>query len=77
MRRGWGRRGVPGDCTTAENSPCYCANDPVLSKRARDSSNEIGSPAIALAASVGGLASQTSLGPERPGKFRLKALTVT
>jgi len=33
--------------------------------------------AIALAATVGGLASHTSPGPERPGKFLLIALTVT
>ena len=36
-----------------------------------------GAPAIALAATVGGLASQTWPGPERPGKLRLIALTVT
>ena len=41
------------------------------------SSNEINSPASALAITVGGLASQTWPGPERPGKFRLMALTVT
>ena len=34
-------------------------------------------PAMALAATVEGLASQTSPGPERPGKLRLMALTVT
>ena len=32
---------------------------------------------MALAATVGGLASQTCPGPERPGKLRLIALTVT
>ena len=32
---------------------------------------------MALAATVGGLASQTLPGPERPGKLRLMALTVT
>ena len=32
---------------------------------------------MALAATVGGLASQTCPGPERPGKLRLMALTVT
>src|SRR6185503_6784771 len=39
--------------------------------------NDASSPAIALAATVGGLASQTCPGPERPGKLRLIALTVT
>lgn len=34
-------------------------------------------PPMALAATVGGLASQTLPGPERPGKLRLMALTVT
>lgn len=32
---------------------------------------------MALAATVGGLASQTLPGPPRPGKLRLMALTVT
>ena len=41
------------------------------------SSNDTSSPAIALAATVAGLASQTAPGPERPGKLRLMALTVT
>jgi hypothetical protein len=44
---------------------------------ARSSSNEVRRPAMALAATVGGLASQTCPGPERPGKLRLMALTVT
>ena len=34
-------------------------------------------PASALATTVGGLASHTWPGPERPGKFRLIALIVT
>ena len=41
------------------------------------SPNETISPAIALAATVGGLASQTLPGPERPEKLRLIALIVT
>jgi hypothetical protein len=45
--------------------------------RCRNASNEINSPASALAITVGGLASQTCPGPERPGKLRLMALTVT
>ena len=44
---------------------------------ARSSSNEVRRPAIALAATVGGLASHTCPGPDRPGKLRLIALTVT
>jgi hypothetical protein len=42
-----------------------------------NTSNEINSPANALAITVGGLANQTWPGPERPGKLRLMALTVT
>jgi len=34
-------------------------------------------PAIALAATVSGLAKYINPGPDRPGKFRLIALTVT
>jgi hypothetical protein len=34
-------------------------------------------PASALAMTVGGLASHTLPGPDRPGKLRLMALTVT
>ncbi len=47
------------------------------SRPLRNSSNETSSPAIALAATVGGLASQIWPGPLRPGKFRFCALTVT
>lgn len=42
-----------------------------------NSSNDTSRPAIALAATVYGLASQTLPGPDLPGKFRLIALTVT
>lgn len=42
-----------------------------------NSSKEINSPANALAITVGGLANHTWPGPDRPGKFRLMALTVT
>ena len=45
--------------------------------RCRKASNDNNSPASALAITVGGLASQTCPGPERPGKLRLMALTVT
>jgi hypothetical protein len=41
------------------------------------SANDTSSPASALAITVGGLASQTWPGPERPAKLRLIALTVT
>jgi hypothetical protein len=44
--------------------------------RSRSSSNEQSFPAMALAATVGGLASHTFPGPDRPGKLRLIALTV-
>ena len=46
-------------------------------ERCFSSSNDTISPAMALAATVGGLASHTWPGPERPGKLRLIALTVT
>jgi hypothetical protein len=42
-----------------------------------NASKEVREPANALAMTVGGLANQTCPGPERPGKFRLIALTVT
>jgi len=45
--------------------------------RACNSANDASSPASALAMTVGGLASQTLPGPDRPGKFRLMALIVT
>ena len=41
------------------------------------SSKDMSRPAKALAATVSGLASHTLPGPERPGKLRLMALTVT
>src|SRR5690606_2151311 len=44
--------------------------------RARSSAYDSSSPASALAITVGGLASHTLPGPERPGKLRLMALTV-
>jgi hypothetical protein len=44
---------------------------------ASSSSNDASVPAMALAATVAGLASHTCPGPERPGKLRLIALTVT
>src|SRR3712207_4341516 len=63
--------GSSGAQTATAGSPQPSPN------RAFSSSKEISSPAIALAATVGGLASQSWPGPPRPGKFRLMALTVT
>src|SRR5881394_1170082 len=51
--------------------PWFYARDAI------NSANDISRPPIALAATVGGLASHTLPGPERPGKLRLMALTVT
>ena len=47
------------------------------SRCAISSANDTSRPAMALAATVAGLASHTWPGPERPGKLRLIALTVT
>jgi hypothetical protein len=46
-------------------------------KRCCNSANDAMRPSNALAATVGGLASHTLPGPDRPGKFRLIALMVT
>src|SRR4051794_2732193 len=72
-----GNRGRP-DChrQLLATTPVEEALQP-FAIRAFSSSKEISSPAIALAATVGGLASQSWPGPPRPGKLRLMALTVT